>query len=270
MQGEAPVMSGATAAVTRAWPVVAVDRDLVAAYETALAGLDVSQVREVVGSLASRGGPPPSPGILRTVVQSRQAAPRVSGTTSDRRPSVALTRSVAWSPPPPETAAVRGALGPMVIAGAAAVGAALAARQTWATLSLGGRDLGTWPGTGIDGGDLLWKSLLLTLAVLAIGAFYIRRRRSTAHLRGVFGLLGFVALVGVYGCIRGFSQVSTAQDEIQGGFRDGFQDRFGTALPRGAEGVLTFSAGPALWVALVLSVVAAAAALYGLVTVRGG
>jgi hypothetical protein len=41
----------------------------------------------------------------------------------------------------------------------------------------------------------------------------------------------------------------------------GFQDRFGTALPRGAEGVLTCSAGPALWVALVLSAVAAAGAL---------
>ena len=45
---------------------------------------------------------------------------------------------------------------------------------------------------------------------------------------------------------------------------------FGGPLPAGMEDLVSVSAQWGLWAALILSVIAAAAALYGLVTVRGG
>ena len=60
MQSEAPVLSGGAAAVAKAWPALAAERDGLAPV-AALAGLDVALVREVVASLARRR-PPARPG----------------------------------------------------------------------------------------------------------------------------------------------------------------------------------------------------------------
>ena len=273
MQSDAPVLSAGAAAVVKAWPALGSDPVAVAAYDRALADLDVPVVRDVVASLSAGGGPPPAPGMLRTVVLSRGASARLSGITSGARPSMPRPQAAAWTPPdaiPAPPSAPRGAVLPLAVAGLAALGAGVASRQTWITLSLADRRLMSWPGADVDGGDVLWASVLLTLAVLAIGAFYVARRRSTAHLRSVFGLLAFVGLACVYGCVRGFQEVSDGRAMAQQGLRDGFQDRTGVALPPGAEDLLSVSAGAGLWAALVLSAIAAAAALYGLVTVRGG
>ena len=265
MQSEAPVLSGGAAAVAKAWPALAAERDGLAPYDAALAGLDVALVRDVVASLARGGGPPPAPGLLRTVVLARRAAPAVSGVTSDRRPSVALSREVPWTAPAPAAVAPRGAVGPMVVAGAAGIAAALMASRPWAGISVAGQTR-TWPGTDVDGGELVQATLLLTIAVLAIGAFYVRRRRSAAHLRGVFALLLVASGGAILGCIRGFGDISEGRDALREGMRAGF----GGPLPAGMEGLVSVSAQWGLWSALMLSVIAAAAALYGLVTVRGG
>lgn len=272
MQSDAPVLSAGGAAVVKAWPALAGEPVAQAAYDRALADLDVPLVRDVVASLARGGGPPPSPAMLRTVVLSRAAAARLSGITSDVRPMVARPQAATWAPPEDEagaSAAPRGAVGPMAVAGVAALGAALASRQTWATISVLDREVWRATGPHVAGGDVVWATALLTLAALAIGAFCVVRRRPTRYLRGVFAVLALVGAACLYGCVRGFQDVSEGRQVATEAMRRGFEDRAGVPLPSGAEDLLSVSAGAGLWTALVLSAIAAAAAVYGLVTVRG-
>ena len=249
MAPSASASAGAAELVGRTWPDAVATDATAAAYAQALSGLDPAVVAEVIASLGAKGRRAPPPGILRTVVASRQetsatpapaAVPAASGATRARPLAAAL-----------------------VAAGCLGI-ASLATRADWMRIAEDGRRIDV-AGVDIGGGPIVAAAGPLALVSAVLGALWLWRRRPAAQSRLVLALLAAIAVAAVAGAMTGVMRVSEMRNRLV--FDVGAGE--GGVVLAGAQSLVTVSTGPAAWAALALSLVAVGAATYGLIAHRG-
>jgi hypothetical protein len=234
--------------VGRTWPDAVATDATAAAYEQALSGRDPGVVAEVIASLAAKGRPAPPPGILGTVVASREEA------------------SATLAPPaaPPSPAAPRARpLAAALLAGACVGLASLATRADWMRITENGRRTDV-AGVDLGGGPLVAAAGPLALLATAAGALWLWRRRPAAQSRLLLALLAAIAVMAVAGAMTGVMRVSEMRNRLV------FDVATGEGVvSSGFQSLVTVSTGAAAWAALGLSLAAVAAATYGLIAHRG-
>ena len=236
------------ALVGRTWPEAVATAHAAAAYDRALSGLDPGVVAEVITSLAAKGRTAPPPGILRTVVSSRQE-------TSATRPSAVAAPAPAGTRARPLAAAL--------FAGACLGLASLATRAHWMRITEDGRQTSV-AGVDLGGGPVVAAAGPLAVLAAVAGALWLWRRRPAAQSRLLLALLAAIAVAAVAGAMTGVMRVSEMQNRLafdvgtaEGGVVGGFHD------------LATVSTGAAAWAALGLSLAAVVAATYAVIAHRG-
>lgn len=240
------------AALQGAWPETLADPAAAAAYAASLDGIDAAAVEKAVATLGAKGRSAPPPAILRSVVISWQQAA-----------ATMVTGDLA-APAPLALPAVSGrarTLIPLIGAGLSLLAAAALTRGTWMTIADARRTV-TFSGGGVDGGAAVATSGLLATLIALIGVFLLVRGGRAAHLRAAFSLLSLAGVGAVYGAMTGLMRVSVLANRLD------FDLGVAQGTPAGLGAVTDVSAGPALWITLLLSLVATLAAGWGLLGLR--
>lgn len=245
-----PTSSGVIDALRRAWPDTMTDPVAAAAYAAALDGVDPAAVETAVATLGARGRQAPPPGILRSVVISWQQA-------------AATTTTAPVLPAVPSTGARARTLGPMLGAAVLLLAASAMTRGTWMSIA-GAHEAVSFSGGGVRGGVLVALAGPLAALLAVAGLILAGRGRPAARLRPVLAMVALAGIVAVYGAMTGVMRVSVIANRLDVG-----PGVISTSAPAGVGPVVDVSTGPALWAALALALAATAAAVHGLLTLRG-